>query len=187
MSGLRRAAMVVAAGLLAALMSIVVTPTAHACSCVARAAEDQLAAADVVFAGDALERGDRPGEWTVRVLRTYRGDLPEKVTIATMEGTMCDLAVAAGARYLIVGREAGKRIVVPGCGGSQEIVDDVLIGGPGAAILALLGVQGSAPATSGADPRPAWPGVVMIVGGTLAVTVLVARRRVASRGPRSAG
>lgn len=200
MSGrMRRATVLAVAGMLAALMSVVVTPVAHACSCLDRKAADLVAAASVVFVGTAAERidvGTTPGAWSFGVERVHRGDeVTGTAEIITREGTTCDLTIEAGARFLILGTRSGDRVQVAGCGGSQALGPGE-VGGPAAEILDLLGPgsppgqglgpgtaqgQGPAEATARSEENGAgrlWPAVLMIGAGVvLAGAVLLGVRR----------
>ncbi|MEV0681463.1 hypothetical protein AB0I60_33570 [Actinosynnema sp. NPDC050436] len=102
-----------AATVVAGLLTVVLTGTASACSCIPGDTEPQrYARAAHVFTGIVLSEKVEPNKpdtpyddqyrYTIRVAKEYKGDVPRRVDVLTStSGAMCGVRLTVNTKYLV--------------------------------------------------------------------------------------
>ena len=138
-------AAVIGAGLL------IVAGPARACSCAVVSARQHLAAASVVFAGEAVtvtttEEGASIALFDVR--KVYKGDVAHSVSVRTTDEGGCRVPFIARGTYVVFADAHGEELTAQLCGGTTE--DRTYLEREG--VTPIREYAGGATPTGGAQP-----------------------------------
>jgi hypothetical protein len=112
---------------------------AYACSCMLPPASEQMALADVVFLGRAIDQHQvgKTLQTTFHVTMFWKGDLGQQVTIITNDNvntiTSCDLYLGSQIDYLVYVTKYKGALTTGFCAVKQafELAQDMKVLGPG--------------------------------------------------------
>lgn len=196
--GRRRAATVVVGALLAAVLSLLVQGTAHACSCMQPEARADIDRAEVIFVGTPTKRVEptsddgsvnsaAPVTWTFDVTTVHRGSATARTAVdSALMDASCGLTFSLGREYLVFARTVGHDYEILdrtayGHLGADLCSGTMLLADADAERLGLLG-DGVPPepdptlAAGNPGPSPWLLGIVIVMLAAGAVVMVRLRR-----------
>lgn len=190
----RRSIVVIVGAMLAAVLSLLVQGTAHACSCMQPDPAAEVAAADVVFVGtpvasehtssdDETGRAMEPVDWTFQVDTVHRGTATATTTVGSAaDSAACGITFRTGEKYLVLGNVVDGQLRAGLCGGTG------LLANADADRLDLIGAGAPPQPDPVAAPAPeASASTTWLVIAGVGVSVLIAGAVVLARLRRRPG